>query len=279
MKSWEHQLCVDAGYSLLLPPLSFLLCVCASGGGIRKQGSRRRQGGGGQQARRKPTIVTVSSRLRKSGRKGVTSAAAAAAGAVVTPRQLAAARLGKARRQSGGGSGGGRSSGGTATAMRSSLLKPSTTTEDGAEAGDIDGLCAAFTTTRLRVQNIRVDRPTGFVRSSAELMPLPPLTDYTINLKSRSIGAHSVVTASVLPTPAPRPRKGTPEAIALAAAKANAPLSDAPCAASAPSNGKLNITSTTLGLNDDGTVDQCTIVYAPYIAYAVHSLCTLHHIP
>jgi hypothetical protein len=136
--------------------------------------------------------------------------------------------------------------------MRSSLLKTAATSEDGSESRDIDGLCAAFTTTRLRVQNIRVDRPTGFVRSSAELMPLPPLTDYTINLKSRSIGANSVVTASVLPTPAPRPRKGTPEAIALAAAKANAPPGDA-SAANAP-NGKLTIASTTLGANGDNTV-------------------------
>ena len=138
--------------------------------------------------------------------------------------------------------------GGLATAMRSSLLK-SASPVDG---GDIDGLCAAFTTTRLRVHDIRVDRPTGFIRSLPELMPLPPLTDYTINLKSRSVGAQSVVTASVLPTPAPRPRKGTPEAIALAAAKANAPPRDP--SSPPPSNGRLQITSTALGANGDGTV-------------------------
>ena len=219
------------------------------GGAISKKQPARtaRSAGSSAGGRRKPAIVTTSSRLRKGGRATVTAAAAAAAGAVITPRALARARLGSARRQASSSTSGGGGSGAPAAAAMRSSLRPTEAAAAAAAADgeDLDGLCAAFTTTRLRVHDIRVDRPTGFVRSLVGLMPLPPLTDYTINLKNRSIGADSVVTASVLPTPAPRPRKGTPEAIALAAAAAAAPPRDP--SAPPPSNGKLQISSTKLG--------------------------------
>ena len=71
-------------------------------------------------------------------------------------KELARARLGSARRQrttSGTTTSG--ASAASATVMRSSLREPSASAED---TEGLDGLCAAFGTTRLRVQECRVDR-------------------------------------------------------------------------------------------------------------------------